>query len=128
MGTLGTLCSRRIGGVAMPVSESRVFLCHASEDKARILELYRSLRVAGLNPWVDKEDIPPASDWDREIVKTIEAARIVVICFSRHLVSKSGSAVGSGGRNYVQRELDIAFQMSRQTPDTMLLIAIRLDD
>jgi uncharacterized protein (TIGR02145 family) len=104
----------------MPASEDRVFLCHVSEDKPRVIELYGRLKRAGLHPWVDKLDIPPASDWDREIVKNIQAARIVVVCFSRQLVSKTG---------YVQRELEIAFQMAQRQPsDAMFLIAVRLDD
>jgi uncharacterized protein (TIGR02145 family) len=103
----------------MPASNERVFLCHASEDKPRVMELYAHLKQAGLHPWIDKEDIPPASDWDREIIKTIQAARIVIVCFSRQLISKTG---------YVQRELDIAFEMAqRQSSDTLFLIALRLD-
>jgi uncharacterized protein (TIGR02145 family) len=95
-------------------------LCHASEDKAAVMQLYERLELGGLHPWVDKEDIPPASVWDREIVQTIQTARLVVICFSRQLISKGG---------YVQRELDIALQVAQRKPaGAIFLIAVRLDD
>jgi uncharacterized protein (TIGR02145 family) len=104
----------------MSASDDRVFLCHASEDKPRVIELYGDLKRAGLHPWVDKEDIPPASDWDREIAKNIRATRVFVVCVSKQLVSKTG---------YVQRELDVAFQMAQhQPPDTIFMINARLED
>lgn len=36
----------------------RVFLCHASQDKAIVRELYHRLNAEGwIDPWLDKENL-----------------------------------------------------------------------
>src|SRR5580658_1115531 len=98
----------------------RVFLCHASEDGDAVERIYRSLQSAGLNPWIDRRDLPPARDWDAEIKKTLTAARLILILLSKHLISKSG---------YVQREIEIALDIwRRMSPDSPFIIPIRLDE
>jgi hypothetical protein len=37
----------------------RVFLCHAKEDKPRVMGLYGRLKKAGYDPWLDKVDVLP---------------------------------------------------------------------
>jgi uncharacterized protein (TIGR02145 family) len=98
----------------------RVFLCHASEDGDEVERIYRSLKSAGLNPWIDRRDLPPARDWDAEIKKTLAAARLILVLLSKHLISKNG---------YVQREIEIALDIWRQmSPDSTFIIPIRLDE
>jgi uncharacterized protein (TIGR02145 family) len=97
----------------------RIFLCHASEDKAAVATLYATLSRAGLRPWLDAKDIPPARDWDRQIRDMLQASSVVVICMSRSMVMKSG---------YVQRELEMALQLGTQPAATLQLIVVRLDD
>ena len=37
---------------------ARIFLCHASEDKAQVREVYRRLAaIQGFEPWLDEEDL-----------------------------------------------------------------------
>jgi hypothetical protein len=37
---------------------ARIFLCHASEDKAQVREVYHRLRaIDGLEPWLDEEGV-----------------------------------------------------------------------
>ena len=43
-------------------------LCHGSEDKNRVRELYTDLREDGVNPWLDEREILPGQDWKLEIV------------------------------------------------------------
>jgi uncharacterized protein (TIGR02145 family) len=82
--------------------------------------IYQSLKSAGLNPWIDREDLPPARDWDVEIRKTLAATRLILILLSKHLISKNG---------YVQREIEIALETWRQmAPDSIFIIPVRLDD
>ena len=45
----------------------KVFLCHGSEDKAAVRDVYERLRVAGMRPWLDEVDIQPGEDWDDAI-------------------------------------------------------------
>lgn len=37
----------------------KVFLCHASADKPKVRELYRTLKRRGVQPWLDAEDLIP---------------------------------------------------------------------
>jgi hypothetical protein len=82
--------------------------------------IYRKLSSARLNPWMDKEDLPPARDWDAEIKKTLAAARLVLIFLSKHLISKTG---------YVQKEIEIALDSLREMPSgSTFIIPVRLDE
>jgi len=58
----------------------RVFLCHSSQDKPAVRELYQRLNAEG---WIDlrlassplgnEEKLYPGQDWDLEIEKAVEA-------------------------------------------------------
>ena len=41
----------------------RVFLCHASEDKAAVRGLYQQLLTEGADPWLDEEKIRKYVNW-----------------------------------------------------------------
>lgn len=51
----------------------KVFLCHASADKPKVRELYRTprperfaiegLKRRGAQPWLDAEDLIPGQNW-----------------------------------------------------------------
>jgi len=48
----------------------KVFLCHASQDKTLVRELYQKLSAEGwIDPWLDEEKLLPGQDWDLEIEK-----------------------------------------------------------
>jgi TIR domain len=39
------------------------FLCHASDDKAHVREVYHRLRTGeGFEPWLDEEDLLPGQE------------------------------------------------------------------
>jgi hypothetical protein len=103
------------------LNEPRVFLCHASEDKPRVRELYHRLKSAGYHPWLDKEDLLPGQDWEQEIRKIIrDPYNIVVVCLSCNSVTKRG---------VVQEEIEWALKVLAQTPEgTIYLIPARLED
>ena len=57
----------------------RVFLCHSSQDKPIVRELYQRLNAAPqggdkgwMDPWLDKEELLPSQDWDKEIEQVVE--------------------------------------------------------
>jgi hypothetical protein len=51
----------------------RVFLCHSSNDKPAVRELYQKLRAeAWIEPWLDEEELYPGQDWNMEIQKAIK--------------------------------------------------------
>jgi len=98
----------------------KVFLCHASENKPIVKNLYDDLVLAGYEPWLDSEVLLPGMDWDREIKLGLEASDAVIVCVSSLLVDKEG---------YIQKELRFAQDyQSQKPPGTIYLIPLRLDD
>jgi CheY-like chemotaxis protein len=98
----------------------RVFLCHASGDKAAVRALYQRLRAEGFKPWLDEEDLLPGQDWQQEIPIQVRAADAVIVCLSRHSVTKVG---------YVQKEIKYALDAAEEQPeDAIFIIPLRLDD
>jgi hypothetical protein len=98
----------------------RIFLCHAKEDMPRVKELYHQLKGAGYHPWLDKEDLLPGQDWEREIEKIIRNPyNMVVVCLSRQSTTKRG---------VVQKEIRWALDVLDEMPeDTIYLIPARLE-
>ena len=88
----------------IPVSYDKlrdVFICHASEDKKRVVNpLLRSLRAAALSYWYDEEEI----SWGDSIVDKINIglknSRYVIVILSKNSVNK----------NWPKRELFSALQ------------------
>jgi len=57
-----------------PLRKLRIFLCHASQDKLIVRELYQRLLAEGwIDPWLDEEKLLPGQDWDMEIEKAVSA-------------------------------------------------------
>lgn len=99
--------------VPVKKDQDRIFLCHASEDKGKVMEVYNKLKESGLNPWLDKMDLLPGQDWDREIRQALKNSRFIIIFFSKHSVSKRG---------YVQREFKLALDTLKEIPDGQIFI------
>jgi formylglycine-generating enzyme required for sulfatase activity len=99
----------------------RVFLCHASQDKPIIRELYQRLNAEGwIDPWLDEVDILPGQDWDLEIEKAVESSDLVLVCISNHSVSKEG---------YIQKELRLVLDVTMNMPEgAIFLIPLKLED
>ena len=99
----------------------RVFLCHSSQDKPIVRELYQRLNAEGwIDPWLDEEKLLPGQDWDMEIEKAVEAADAVIVCLSNNSVTKEG---------YIQKELRKVLDVADEKPEgTIFIIPVRLDD
>ena len=107
----------------MPTADRklRVFLCHSSQDKPIVRELYQRLvSESWIDPWLDEEKLLPGQDWDLEIEKAVEAADAVIVCLSNNSTTKEG---------YVQKELRKVLDVSDEKPEgTIFVIPVRLDD
>jgi len=100
--------------------EPLVFLSYALEDRNKITKLYRQLRKAGLEPWMDCQKLMPGQNWPRAIHQTIEIADFFIGCFSKRSTSKRG---------HFQGELHLAWETARQFPeDDVYFIPIRLEE
>jgi hypothetical protein len=99
----------------------RVFLCHASQDKPVVRELYqRLLREEWIDPWLDEEKLLPGQDWNLEIEKAVETSGAVIVCVSSVSVAKEG---------YVQRELRRVLDLALEKLEgAVFVIPVRLDE
>lgn len=97
----------------------KVFLCHGSEDKPTIRQLYDRLRDDGVIPWLDEQNILPGQDWDAEIRKAVKNSHAILVCLSSKSVNKEG---------YIQREIRFALDVADEKPDgTIFIIPVQLD-
>lgn len=98
----------------------RVFLCHASDDKPAVKELYDRLSKDGVDPWIDKEKLIPGQDWQHEINRAVRDSDAVIICLSSRSVTKEG---------FLQKEIKIAFDVAEEKPDGIIfIIPAKLED
>jgi len=99
----------------------RVFLCHASQDKPVVRELYQKLLAESwIDPWLDEDKLLPGQDWDMEIKKAMEAADAVIVCLSNNSITKAG---------YVQKELRAILDKALEKPEGVIFVVpLRLDD
>ena len=104
-----------------------VFLSYAREDKDRVDEVYKQLKLAGLTPWMDQppepfeaEGIPLGVEWELIVRhKLREAARVLVFL-------SSTSVAGTG---FVQREYRLVLGLLAERPSgQQWAIPVRLDN
>ena len=99
----------------------KVFLCHASQDKPAVRELYKRLAAEKwIDPWLDEEDLLPGQDFDLEIYKAARNSDSIIICLSKVSVAKEGYV-----NKEIRRALDVADEKSE---GAIYIIPLRLDD
>lgn len=107
----------------MPENKRRlkVFLCHASEDKPIVRELFQQLvKKDWVELWFDENSLLPGQDWRMNIEEAVETSDIVIICLSNNSVTKEG---------YVQKELKYAREIAMEKIDgSIFLIPLRISD
>ncbi len=97
-----------------------VFLCHASEDKPAVRDLYSRLRRDGIRPWLDEEELLPGQDWEPEIKKAVRSCRIVIVCLSNKSLTKEG---------FVNKEIKTALDVAEEKPEgTIYIVPARLQN
>ena len=99
----------------------QVFLCHASQDKHVVHDLYQQLLAEEwIEPWLDIANILPGQHWTTIIKEVITTADIVIILISNNSISKEG---------FIQREMNYAWEKSLEKPRSIIfLIPLRLED
>jgi formylglycine-generating enzyme required for sulfatase activity len=66
------------------------FISYARPDLEEVRKLYKDLCQAGINCWLDVEDIPPGANWDEVLQKSIEnCANFVVVCTEASMTSQN---------------------------------------
>jgi hypothetical protein len=101
-------------------SAPRVFIAYAVEDVQHAEQLYKDLRAAGLNPWLDRRKLLPGQNWKLAIRHAIEKADFFVACFSSTSIRKRGQ---------FPQELRIALRTGDGLPlDDTFIYPVRFDD
>ena len=99
-------------------SPLRIFLCHASQDRASVRELYTKLLASGYEPWLDEEKLLGGQDWELEITKSIRESHVVIVCLSKESVGKAG---------FVQKEIRFTLDRALEQPEgAIFLIPLKL--
>lgn len=109
-------------GDVSPRADKRrfAFLCHAKEDKKRVVEIYKALEAQSLDPWMDVKKLIGGQDWWSEIEAAIEASITFVFCLTRTSAEKVG---------VVQSELHKALSVAtRQPQGAIFIIPARLEE
>lgn len=103
-----------------PSNRIRVFLAYAEEDRRIVQMLYKDLKNAGFEPWMDTAKLVPGQNWPRAIQRAIEVADFVLINFSHRSVAKRG---------YFQAELRYTLDLAQRMPlDDIFLVPVRLSE
>jgi signal transduction histidine kinase len=105
----------------MPTTNLHVFLCHSSQDKPAVRELYHKLSAEGwIDVWFDEKNLLPGQDWEYEIEKALDESDAVIVCLSRNSVTKEG---------FVQKELKFVIDIALEKPEgTIYILPVRLDN
>lgn len=97
-----------------------IFLCHATEDKPIVREVYKRLKEEHFNPWLDEEDLLPGQLWEHEIRNQLRKSEFVLIFLSEISVNKIG---------FVQNEFKLALNALENIPEgTIHTIPVRIDN
>jgi len=122
-GTVGITTPPRAelhGGAGVGNGGTRVFLCHASQDKQLTRELCEQLLGEGYDVWLDERNLLPGQDWDREIRLAVRESDAIIVLVSHHSVNKIG---------YVQQELRLVLDAANERPEgSIFLVPLLLDD
>ena len=98
----------------------KTFLCHSHSDREAVHALWLRLKRAGVNAWLDKENLQPGQNWEREIRKAIITSDMVIACLSRGFNKQKG---------FRHEELRIALEKAGLIPDgEVFIIPVRLEE
>jgi hypothetical protein len=99
----------------------RVFLCHSSNDKPIVRDVYKLLNKENwIIPWLDEVSLRPGQDWKFEIENAINETDVVIVFLSRNSVSKEG---------FVQKEIKNVLDKFDEKPAGIIyIIPIRLEE
>jgi hypothetical protein len=93
-------------------------LSYATEDQAFAEELYADLQSNGVSCWFAPHDLKIGDKLRTKIYEAIQGKDKLLLILSEHAVSS----------DWVEREVELAFEQERQPSETLVLFPIRLDD
>ena len=61
---------------------NEAFISYSRKDKEFVQRIFDSLKATGIDPWMDADDIPPASKWKQEVLVAIQYCHNFVYAIS----------------------------------------------
>jgi len=104
----------------MNEEKPKLFLSYAHEDIGMAKKIYNDLKRYGLDIWFDSESVLPGQKWKDAIEKAIKQSNYYLVLLSSYTMTEIG---------FVQKELKIAFEILKQSPeDDIHIIPVRLEE
>jgi hypothetical protein len=105
------------------VPAGAIFISYASEDLEAASRLAEGLRAAGLEVWLDKDELQWGNDWGRSIRRGVEGCSLFLPVISRHSLSEENR------RRYFWREWNAADDFAQGlAPDEAYILPVVIDD
>ncbi len=102
----------------LPSDYHSCVLSYATEDQAFAEKLHADLQSQGVSCWFAPHDLKIGDKTREKIYEAIQKKDKLLLILSEHAVTS----------DWVEREVELAFERERQLPETLLLFPIRLDD
>ena len=93
-------------------------LSYATEDQAFAEKLYTDLQSNRVPCWFAPHDLKIGDKLHTQIYEAIQKNNKLLLILSQYAVKS----------DWVEREVELTFEQERQTPKTLILFPIRLDD
>ncbi len=93
-------------------------LSYATEDQAFAEKLHADLQSKGVSCWFAPHDLKVGDKLRTQIYEAIQRKDKLLLVLSEHAIKS----------DWVEREVELAFEQERQPPGTLVLFPIRLDD
>lgn len=93
-------------------------LSYATEDQDFAEQLYADLQSKGVSCWFAPHDLKTGDKLRTQIYDAVQKQDRLLLILSEHAVKS----------DWVEREVELAFERERQPPETLVLFPIRLDD
>ena len=63
-----------------------IFISYCRIDYPKAKKIYNDLNKIGLSVWMDKENLLPGQNWDKEIKSAIREADFIILLLSNNLL------------------------------------------
>ncbi|GHO98840.1 hypothetical protein KSF_088880 [Reticulibacter mediterranei] len=93
-------------------------LSYATEDQAFAEKLYADLQSKGISCWFAPHDLKVGDKLRTQIYEAIQKNDKLLLILSEHAVKS----------DWVEREVELAFERECRPPETLVLFPVRLDD
>ncbi len=101
-----------------PSAYQSCVLSYATEDQPFAEKLHADIQSKGVSCWFAPHDLKIGDKLRTQIYEAIQKKDKLLLILSEHAVES----------DWVEREVELAFERERQTPETLVLFPIRLDE